>query len=174
MKTNERLLSLLTFTGNVLASSDFFRSASKTLASDPGTETNLPSPCWISNFRDPLSLRGLGAPSSILNFAVLPLETNVASQSCAELSLGRDSMSNPTEPGAEIYCSATGSRVCVEDKLQPNRTMEPNAEHKHKERVVIARASVLQKNISLQVESGLSEIGGAAEVAPVVLVGAEG
>jgi hypothetical protein len=46
--------------------------------------------------------------------------------------------------------------------------------HKKKERGVLAAASVLQKNILLQVEGGLDEISGAAEVAPVVLVGTEG
>jgi len=52
--------------------------------------------------------------------------------------------------------------------------MEPNVEHKSKERGVIAVASVLQKNLLLQIEGGLGEVGGAAEVAPVVFVGAKG
>src|SRR5260370_24162663 len=52
--------------------------------------------------------------------------------------------------------------------------MEPNAEHKHTKRRVIATASLLQRNILLQVECSLGEVGGAAEVPPIVLVGAEG
>ena len=52
--------------------------------------------------------------------------------------------------------------------------MEPNAEHRNKERGIIATASVLQRNILPQVVSGLGEVGGAAEVAPIVVVSAEG
>jgi len=35
-------------------------------------------------------------------------------------------------------------------------------------------ASVLQKNVLLQIAGGLGKVGGAAEVAPIVVVGAKG
>src|SRR5690242_21652887 len=41
-------------------------------------------------------------------------------------------------------------------------------------KAIVLRRGVLEKDFLLQVEDGLGEVGGAAKVAPVVFVGAEG
>src|SRR6267143_2246993 len=124
-KTKGRSRALRTFAGNLLATSAFFRSTRRTLASDPGSARNLPSPCWISKSFDSLSSRGLDGPSSILNFAAFPLETYVASQSCAEPSPGSCSMSNPTQnPGQE--CSVLQLAPVCGSRTNCNQTGQWN------------------------------------------------
>src|ERR1700758_2915926 len=73
-KSKGRLPTRLTFAGGFVASSATFKSARRTVASDPANATDLPFPLLMSKRFDSLSSRDVDGPRSISNFAVLPFE----------------------------------------------------------------------------------------------------
>src|SRR4051812_39770298 len=107
-----------TFDGSSLASRAFFKSTSRTLASEPGSATSLPFPAWTRTDRDSLSPGGLDGASSMRNLAVLPLEAYVARYFEPGSFESTGSMSNPMALGTGRYCSGAGVAEFL-DEPQP-------------------------------------------------------
>jgi hypothetical protein len=99
-----------TLEGSLFASSAFFRSSRRTLASDPGSDTNRPSPFRMEKVLDPVS-SVFDGPNSTRNFAVLPCEVYVAANANDPLPPSKSSILKPTDPGEATYASS--GRPCT-------------------------------------------------------------